>query len=213
MERFPKIDARPIEFFYFDLGRVLVHFDIDRMLAQLGRVAGLEPARIAEIIFRGGLQARYERGQVSTDEFFDEFCRRAGVRPDRDAMILAACDIFWLNVPIVPVVARLRAAGRRLGILSNTCEIHWNYCLERFALLGELFDVHLASFAVGAMKPEPEIFHAAARRAGCDPRAIFFTDDVAEHVAGAQAAGFDAVQFTSAAAIVDALRQRGVSLD
>lgn len=211
MERSPN-GAPPIEFIYFDLGRVLVHFDLDRMLVQIGRVAGIEPRRVAEIIFHGGLQSRYERGEVGTDEFFEEFCRRAGVRPDRDAMIHAACDIFWLNAPIVPMVARLRAAGRRLGILSNTCEIHWNYCLKRFAWLPELFDVRASSFAIGAMKPEPAIFLAAARLAGCEPRAIFFTDDIAEHVDGARAVGFNAVRFTSAAALADELRRRGIPL-
>ena len=42
---------------------------------------------------------------------------------------------------------------------------------------------------------------------------IFFTDDLPGHVAGAQAVGFDAVQFTSASQLVADLRARGVRMD
>jgi hypothetical protein len=39
---------------------------------------------------------------------------------------------------------------------------------------------------------------------------MFFVDDMAEHVAGARAVGFDAVQFTTAAVLATELRQRGI---
>ena len=60
------------------------------------------------------------------------------------------------------------------------------------------------------MKPDAAIFHAAAELCGYRPEEIFFVDDLPGHVAGARAAGFDAVQFTSAEALSAELRRRGI---
>ena len=54
---------------------------------------------------------------------------------------------------------------------------------------------------------------AAAEMAGCQPQEIFFADDIPGHVAGARAVGFDAVQFTSAAALAEDLRARGIQFN
>ena len=85
---------------------------------------------------------------------------------------------------MLPVVAQLYQAGHRLGILSNTCEGHWNHCLRRYAMLRELFSVYALSFEIGVAKPDAAIFRKAAELAGCQPAEIFYTDDMPGHVAG-----------------------------
>ena len=114
---------------------------------------------------------------------------------------------------MLPVVSQLAAAGYRLGILSNTCEGHWEHCLRRYRILAENFSVHALSYRIGACKPDAAIFRAAAELAGCRPEKIFYIDDVAGHVAGARAAGFDAVQYTTTAELVEELRKRGVEFN
>jgi len=197
-------------FFYFDLGKVLLDFDVGRMCRQIGAVAQLDPARVKEVVFDGHLQARYECGEITSEEFYDAFCERTGRRPDYDRLLDAASDIFELNASMVPVVAHLRGAGNRLGILSNTCDGHWRHCLPRYAILRELFEVHALSHELKAVKPHPEIFQAAARLAGVAPEEIFYTDDIEGHVAGARAVGFDAVQYITTPQLVQELRKRGV---
>ena len=63
------------------------------------------------------------------------------------------------------------------------------------------------------MKPEAAIFCKAAELADCRPEEIFYTDDIAGHVAGARAAGLDAVVYESAPQIVAELRKRGVEFN
>jgi putative hydrolase of the HAD superfamily len=199
-----------VKFFYFDLGMVLLRFDVEVMCRRMAEVAGLDSPRVRRALFEHPLQKDYERGRSTTREFYEAFCRDTGVRPDFDALLCAASDIFDLDATMIPVVARLYGAGHRLGILSNTCDCHWEHCLRRFPLLGELFEVHALSYRIGAAKPEAAIFAAAANLAGVAPEEIFFTDDLAGHVAGARAVGFDAVQFTSPPQLVGELRARGV---
>jgi HAD superfamily hydrolase (TIGR01549 family) len=123
---------------------------------------------------------------------------------------VAGADIFTLNHSIVPVVAQLQAAGHRLGVLSNTCEGHWEHCLRRFRLVREGFSVFALSYEIGTCKPDAAIFRAAAEMAGCAPQEIFYTDDIAGHIDGARSVGFDAVQYTSTPELAAELHKRGV---
>jgi glucose-1-phosphatase len=198
------------KFFYFDLGKVLVNFSTDQMVGQIGAVAGITVEETRAALFGNGLMRQHESGRISDREFYEAFCTATGRRPDFDALAAAASEIFELNLPVLPLVAQLRQAGYRLGVLSNTCSTHWEYCRRRYRIVAEGFDVYALSFRIGAVKPEAAIFRAAAELAGVGPEEIFFVDDMAEHVAGARAAGFDAVQFTAAEALAAELRCRGV---
>jgi FMN phosphatase YigB (HAD superfamily) len=200
----------PPKFFYFDLGMVLLYFDVGVMCRQMGDVAGIDPARVYQVLLEHPLQKEYERGRITTREFFEAFCQETGTRPDLGALISAGSDIFELNAGMIPVVAQLYRTGYRMGLLSNTCESHWEHCLRRFRLLGELFEVYALSYRIGAAKPEAAIFEAAVKLAGAAPQEVFFTDDLAGHVSGARAVGLDAVQFVSTPQLVADLRARGV---
>jgi HAD superfamily hydrolase (TIGR01509 family) len=201
------------EFLYFDLGKVLVDFDIQRMLRQIGEVSGVEPARVKQAVFDSGLQQQYETGQVSSREFYDAFCRQTGTLPDYQSLHRAGNEIFELNLSLLPVVAHLTQAGYRLGILSNTCEGHWQHCRQRFRIVAEPFSVYALSCQIGVTKPEAAIFHKAAELAGVRPQGIFYVDDLPQHVASARAVGFDAVQYTSTPQLVADLRTRGIRLN
>jgi putative hydrolase of the HAD superfamily len=201
-------------FFYFDLGNVLLYFDHRRACRQVAEVAGVSPERVWEVVFASGLEDRYEAGQVSTREFYETFCRETRSRPPLDELAHAASAIFEVNCGVKAVLAQLAAAGCRLGLLSNTNEIHWNYFAGgRYALIPDVFEVLVLSFRVGVMKPQAGIFRAAAEMAGVEPGQIFYVDDVPGHVTAARQAGFDAVQYTTTPALVEALWQRGVAFN
>lgn len=201
---------REPEFIYFDLGNVLVHFDHEIGCRQMAEVAGVSVDLVREIVFESGLEDRYERGELSTREFYDHFCEATGALPDFDALVAAAGAIFRMNLEMIPLVAHLRTVFPRLGVLSNTCEAHWDYCVHEFTLVREFFPVRALSYQLRAAKPDPEIYQMAAELAGCRPDAIFFTDDRPENVQGALEAGFDAIPFTNAHELAQNLRDRGL---
>ena len=198
------------KFLYFDLGKVLLDFDIWQMYRQIAEVAGIDPAKVREVVFENELQRQYETGRLSSREFYEAFCQQTGARPDYEALAAAASDIFTLNLSMLPVVAQLAQAGYRMGILSNTCQNHWEHCRRRFRIVAEGFSVYALSYRIGAAKPEEAIYRAAAELSGHPADETFFVDDLAEHVAGARAAGFDAVQYTSTPELVAELHNRGL---
>jgi putative hydrolase of the HAD superfamily len=198
-----------INFIYFDLGNVVLNFDNELACRQMARVAGVGLDRVRSAVFDSGLQERSERGLVSSQEFYEEFCRLTDTRPSYGALSEAGSDIFTLNCPVIPIVAQLRAAGHRLGLLSNTCAAHWDY-VQRVYKVIQYFETYVLSYEVGAMKPAAAIFERAASQARVRPEEIFFVDDRPEHVAGARACGWDAEVFTTPAKLAGDLRGRSL---
>jgi putative hydrolase of the HAD superfamily len=208
------MSRKPPSLIYFDLGNVLLKFDHQIGCRQIAELTGLAADEVSQMLFAEGLEVRYERGEIDSRQFYELFCARSGTRPEYEAWQHAGSAIFELHVPVVPVLAHLKYAGHRLGVLSNTCENHWHYLSSgRYCVIPSYFDVFALSFQVKALKPAPEMYQAAARLAGVEPADIFYMDDRAENVDGARAVGFDAVQFTSAHELARALRERGVSFN
>jgi len=203
--------ANSPSFLYFDLGNVLLFFDHDVACRQMAEVAGVGHAQVRQVAFDSGLEWQYERGEISSREFYEHFCEQIGSRPGFNELLHAASAIFDLNKRIVPLIAHLKSAGYRMGILSNTCDAHWNYISNgRYRFVNQYFTTYALSYEIGWMKPENEIYMSAANLAGTTPDEIFFVDDREENVAAATNAGFDAVKYTSVHDLACELRDRGL---
>jgi putative hydrolase of the HAD superfamily len=109
----------------------------------------------------------------------------------------AYSSAFIATMPPLPDAGahleRLRARGFRLAILSNwPLATTIDRYLEARGWL-PLLDAVVVSQRVGAIKPHPEIFAAAARVLGARPERILHVgDDWAADVVGARAAGWHA---------------------
>ncbi|NCA11512.1 HAD family phosphatase [bacterium] len=201
------------DFVYLDLGNVIVAFDRPRAHRQMAAVAGLTVQAVQAALSAGDLEPRLERGEIDWPAFHAEFSRLSGTNPAADRLAEAASDMFALNVAMLPVIAGLERAGIPIGILSNTCGIHWDHLVaKRYAVLPGNVVATVLSHEVGAVKPETTIYEAAAARAGVPPERIFFCDDIPAHVETARACGWDAEVFESAAGLIDALDRRGLNL-
>ena len=96
-----------------------------------------------------------------------------------------------------PALRELRERGLRLVVVSN-----WD-CSLPDVLAGtgllDLVDAVVASAVAGAEKPDPRIFEAALRAAGCGPAdAVHVGDSRANDIAGAAAAGIRALHLDRA---------------
>lgn len=200
-----------IQMVYFDLGNVLLGFDHGLGCQQLAQLYNTDAQQVRDLVFGQGLEDRYERGEISTQEFYETLCDSFGARPELAAVKYAAANIFHVRYDTVPIVSMLKGTGMRTGILSNTCEAHWHYVIDgRYRFLNDLFDHVVLSYEARSMKPDPTIYEVAIAEARCAPEEIFFMDDRAENVEGARAMGIDAVLFTHGAQLAEDLRQRGL---
>jgi HAD superfamily hydrolase (TIGR01509 family) len=101
---------------------------------------------------------------------------------------------LWSSVPepTRSALARLKAAGLLLGVVSNS-EGRVEQALEA-AGLREFFDVVVDSGVIGIEKPDPQIFRVALHALGVEPEEALYVGDLYEvDVVGARAAGIEAV--------------------
>lgn len=200
-------------FIYLDLGRVVVDFDHALAWQKVAAITGLAEADIEQFFTADDRPRRIETGLLAWDTLHAEFVRAMAVEVDVDALARAAGDIFTLRVEMLPVIAAIERAGVPLGILSNTCDIHWQHLLRcRYGILQGGISPLVLSYEVGAMKPHPSIYEAAVAKAGVPADRIFFCDDIPAHVEAARAAGWDAEVFTGARQLVEQLASRGVPM-
>jgi len=196
----------------FDLGKVLVPFDFKRGYTRLEPLFGIPAAEIPDRIRPTGLVQRFESGGIESRDFFDQLSNHLNLRASYNDF----CDIWssiFLPETLIPesMIAEL-ARNYPLILLSNTNAIHFEMIQENYPILRHFRDLVL-SYKVGAMKPSPLIYQKAIEAAACRPEECFFTDDIAEYVAGAKQQGIDAVQFQSAEQIRNELRARGVEVN
>ena len=200
-------------FIYLDLGRVVVDFDHALAWQKVAAITGLAEADIEQFFTADDRPRRIETGLLAWDTLHAEFVRAMAVEVDVDALARAAGDIFTLRVEMLPVIAAIERAGVPLGILSNTCDIHWQHLLRcRYGILPGGISPLVLSYEVGAMKPHPSIYEAAVAKAGVPADRIFSCDDIPAHVEAARAAGWDAEVFTGARQLVEQLASRGVPM-
>jgi putative hydrolase of the HAD superfamily len=181
------------------------------MCRQLAELGGVRFEVVKQWIFgEGNLLRRIEVGEFSQEDCYQQF--RAVTESDVSLQdfLYAAAAIFSLKLDMIPVVTQLVAVRQPIGILSNTCQPHWDYVsCGRYGMIPDLFDVIVLSHEVHSAKPDRAIYDTAAEMAGRDPCDILFVDDRPENVAGALAAGFEAFPFTNARDFVVDLRERG----
>lgn len=99
---------------------------------------------------------------------------------------------FALYDDVLPCFESLRAAGVRLGLVSNTSR-DLDEIMASFAL-ADYVEVAVASIEIGLAKPSPAIFGAALERAGVAAGdTVMVGDSVEDDIKGALACGMGAV--------------------
>ena len=187
----------------FDAGGTLLFLDYARLAAGVGAACGVElteaslraaaPAASREMEQAGGTD-RDRAGR-----FLHALFTGAGVPPERwdDARAalhrLHAERHLWSGGDRATpgALERLRAAGVRLGVVSNSD----GRVAEALAAAGlaHLFEVIIDSHLAGVEKPDPRIFRIALDAMGVGPGDALYIGDLYEvDVVGARAAGLTA---------------------
>ena len=173
----------------FDLGGVLVGFNRQRSINAFERIGCEKVADYIRDHRTEDLFYRIELGEISTHDFCEEVRQMTATNADDEAIIHA-----W-NVLLTPVTTErikrleeLRKEGHRLFLLSNTNDMHWQYC--RHQLVG-CFERVFLSYEMQLAKPDPRIFAEVLQQAGIDAHDTLFIDDNADNIAAAASLGIE----------------------
>ncbi len=174
----------------FDLGNVLVFVHEDRFFDRL-RARCRRGAPVERVFWEHYERERVDRGG-DFDSLHPPLVRELGLAMNREQLRLAWQDTFDLNPPMVELV---RGLPQPRFMLSNTNEPHVAWIGERWPEVFAPFDHCVFSHQVGMRKPELAIFRHVESLSGEPAGRHVFVDDLPHHVAGAEAAGWRALQF------------------
>ncbi len=193
----------------FDLGRVIVPFDFRRGYERMSQRCGLPPEEVRARLKADGMVRDFESGRMDCREFHRRVAQLLECDVDYGEFREIWFSIFLPETLVPDSLLEQLHARYRMVLLSNTNSMHFEMIRERYPILRH-FDAFVLSYEAGAMKPDPRIYDAAVRAAGCSPQECFFTDDIPEYVEGARQMGIDAVLFEGAEKLEQELRARGV---
>jgi len=202
----------PIEVILYDLGNVILpfnHFQIAEKLSRFSqRIEFQDPAKIFSYLFdfeKGAING-YEVGKVSSLEFFQSLKEFLQLSLSLEEFIPIWNDIFLENQEVSQII--LSQKGKwKLGLLSNTNPLHFDYILSKFPII-RVFDQWILSHEVGFKKPAVEIFQKAIEWAKVKPRKILFIDDMKKHVEVAVSLGMQGIHFVSAEQLKEQLSSK-----
>jgi putative hydrolase of the HAD superfamily len=194
----------------FDFGNVIAAFDVGKFLRRLEGWSGTGAETLRERIYGSGLHSLYERGEISSGDFYREICRISGASVPEEEFAQGFTDIFTPLESTQRLIRDLR--GRyRLGLLSNTNEWHFERHIRNVPVY-PLFDAVTLSYEVRALKPSPEIYRDALRKLSLAPEACVFIDDIQEYADGASAVGIRGIRYEGHDALLRALADLRVTL-
>lgn len=183
-----------IEAVIFDLGRVLVAIDDTLLAERLFHGLDTKDSRqLARQTMSDPVMIEFNTGRISPEKFYEKMRQTYHWDFDVDTFGSLWCSIFYPMEGMEHLVKQLR--GRvKLGLLSDTDPLHWNYIIRTWPWL-EIFEKPALSYQLGVMKPDPAIYLAAAENVDAPPENCLYIDDLEENVKGACAVGMSAVRF------------------
>ena len=182
----------------FDVGGVVVDSPL-HAIARYEQELGLPPNAINHAVVASGptgAWSRLERGELTFDAFcapFEADCRAAGVTLDARRMMDRIAEAATPRPRMIDAIRRLRAAGLRVGALTN----NWKRDGATSPVRAH-FDVFVESCVVGLRKPDPRIYELACRELGTTPATTVFLDDIGANLKSARALGMTTIKVADA---------------
>jgi len=193
-----------------DLGRVVLWFDNNIFLRKLAERAG-RPFEAVKSAVHGDLELirRFDGGAVTPRGFHDRVTKAVGASVPYEVFYEMYNDIFSQNDAAVEILARVKAAGYKTLLLSNTDPERFGFIRTRFPEI-LFFDDYVLSYELKLLKPDPAIYLAAARLAATPPQECIFIDDMEENVKGAVSAGLAGIHYRPDTDLAAELRKLGL---
>jgi len=205
--------SRKLKLVLFDLGNVLVYIHPEAFLQTLGidtpeNRQYYQPS-VVEIV------KRYERGDDGTEQYLDQLevllngrgapHNPAGKKFSRNELTRAMLTVIGQPVAGMEDLVRRVGQSAQVGLLSNTNPLHYELCQSNLPVL-RLIPLHLLSFQLRSLKPEPAIFEKVLQRVHITAADILYIDDLEENLRAAEKAGFTSHLFRDRSQLQAVLR-------
>ena len=205
---------KQVKVIIFDLGRVLVDFDHRLAAKKISELTGKTSQHIFDLFFDSPLIQSFEQGKISPEDFFAQVSRMLGLRISFEQFLPIWNQIFFFSEENKSVYALGKSLKNsyRLALLSNINVLHFDYLKLSFPVF-DIFQDIFASYQMGYIKPEPEIYSKAISSLGVLPEEIFYVDDRPELIDQAIKLGIRGFVFKGAGQLKIDLASCGITCD
>jgi FMN phosphatase YigB (HAD superfamily) len=195
----------------FDLGRVLVNFDIRKGVFKFFNMdfSSDDDAAVQKFMQQPVFK-KYCEGKFTPIEFYENLRTIFNIDVSFEEFKTQWCGIFYPMSGMYELLEKL-SKNYRLGLLSDTDPLHWQFVSENYELI-KFIKKPVLSFQVKLVKPAKEIFQLAAKSVDCSPENCIYVDDLPKNVAGAESIGMKGIKFISAEQLTEDLRTAGVQI-
>ena len=184
----------------FDLGNVLVKLNPE------GCIGAFKAIGMGELVDSNPqsegmkLMSKLGVGMITTEEFCEAARKLTGTDVTNEEIIDAANKML-VEIPDYKKerLLQLKKAGYRLFLLSNTIDIHWDYCVENLFPYqnhgaDDYFEHCFLSQRMHLAKPNARIYEEVIRLANIHPDETLFIDDLKENCEAAEKLGIHTFQ-------------------
>ena len=192
----------------FDVGGVLLDLRYEPFIRYL-QDAGIDMRDLPAWLTQVDLAA-HERGELTGEALLQRISSMASHPLDPVELRSRWLDMFERSEDMFSLASGLMQEYR-VYLLSNAGDLHWDYFNALYGL-ESLVHGALASFRVGAIKPQVDIYRKAESMFDLEPAATVFIDDLPQNVEGARLCGWQAIHHRQLPATLDQLRSLGVRL-
>ena len=165
----------------FDLGNVLLSFDFQIAANQLAKHTHTDATEILDLINQSELLHQFERGELTSNEFYVKVAAASKYRKDFNQFRLDFCDIFKEIQPMIEFFKQLKRNGYQVVLFSNTNEMAADYIREKYSFFND-FNAFFLSYQHGLMKPTSALYQKVEATLGKTGKDLFFIDDRPENI-------------------------------
>jgi HAD superfamily hydrolase (TIGR01509 family) len=200
--------ALPFKAIFLDLGGVCITVDHGPALKELAFMSRKSEDEVAGAIFNSGLIERFERGEITGQQFHRLVRHKLAIHPTYARFKTIWSSMFGPSFGMDDLLARLKLDWKLFAV-SNTNEIHFPFIALTNPIVRH-FSGFFLSYELGHIKPEPEFFTQAIDRSGFRAEEILYIDDRPEFVAAGEDQGLRGLVFTGAWPLQEWFMDRGV---
>jgi glucose-1-phosphatase len=194
----------------FDLGNVILPFDVTRLASRLKAYCRLSTEEIVDLLWSDKIAHDFETGVMGAEAYFHHVSGECGfIGLSYEKFVPIFNDIFIEDQEIAALIRALKKS-HRLGLISNTNPIHVPHVMKSYPTLHQ-FDKHWWSNEVGLRKPDPKIYQQALDHFDVEPAETVFIDDLPTNIESAKKMGINALLYQGAAALKSELTKLGVA--
>ena len=196
----------------FDLGRVVIDFNHLIAVERIKDYCKLKKEDIFSLFFDSDFTDRYERGLITSEDFFKEVKDMLKADITYDEFIPVWTEIFF-PVPGMLEILKSLHETYKLYMVSNVNELHFLYVKNKFPQYFKYFSHVFLSYELHLRKPDKKIYQHIIDYIKLPPQNIIYTDDRDELVDAAKKLGIDAFVFRSLDLFKEELTKRNVKFE